>query len=182
MFQKRVILFVFFIFWKSSQRFLNCYVFFYTFCFRSDTGRIITQFGSQGKGESKLVEPRYVACDSQNNIIVSDGGDCSVKKFSEQVSSEWMIELKIGSVAQWFGASFLRRPWSQGWRFNYQPSFVVASLDKVLHDDYLCLVESGKQQIEKVRSKIQPENSETNATPKRVWIRFKHSASAAFSW
>ena len=56
------------------------------------------------------MEPRYVACDSQNNIIVSDGGDCSVKKFSEQVSSEWMIELKIGSVAQWFGASFLRRP------------------------------------------------------------------------
>ena len=46
---------------------------------------MITQFGAQGKGESKLVEPRSVACDSQNNIIVSDGGDCSVKKFSVQV-------------------------------------------------------------------------------------------------
>jgi len=53
--------------------------------FCRDTGRLITQFGSQGKGESKLVEPRYVACDSQNNIIVSDGGDCSVKKFNAQV-------------------------------------------------------------------------------------------------
>ena len=28
-------------------------------------------------------------------------------------------------------------------------SLVVASLDKMLHDDYLCLVESGKQQIKK---------------------------------
>ena len=49
----------------------------------------------------------------------------------------------------------------------------------MLHDDYLCLVESGKQQI-KVE-KIQPENLETKATPKRVWIRPMHSASAAFS-
>uniref|UniRef100_H2YQG6 RING-type E3 ubiquitin transferase n=1 Tax=Ciona savignyi TaxID=51511 RepID=H2YQG6_CIOSA len=50
----------------------------------TDTGKLLLQFGAQGKGESKLVEPRYVACDSQNNIIVSDGGDCSVKKFSSQ--------------------------------------------------------------------------------------------------
>ncbi|XP_018668248.2 zinc finger protein ZF(Bbox/RING)-1 isoform X2 [Ciona intestinalis] len=50
----------------------------------TDTGKMLLQFGAQGKGESKLVEPRYVACDSQNNIIVSDGGDCSVKKFSSQ--------------------------------------------------------------------------------------------------
>ena len=28
-----------------------------------------------------------------------------------------------------------------------QPSLVVASLDKMLYDVYLCLVESGKQQI-----------------------------------
>ena len=35
----------------------------------------------------------------------------------------------------------------------------------MLHDDYLCLMESGKQQIKEVRSKIQPENSETKATP-----------------
>ena len=33
-------------------------------------------------------------------------------------------------------------------------SLVVASLDKMLHDDYLCLVESGKQQIKKVRRKF----------------------------
>ena len=58
---------------------------------------------------------------------------------------------------------------------------VVASLDKMLHDDYLCLVESGKQQIKEVRSIIQPENLETKATPKRVWIRPTHSAYAAFS-
>ena len=35
-----------------------------------------------------------------------------------------------------------------------QPSLVVASLDKMLHDDYLCLVESGKQQINEVRRKF----------------------------
>lgn len=35
--------------------------------------------------EGKLIEPRYVACDSQNNIIVSDSGDCNVKKFNSQV-------------------------------------------------------------------------------------------------
>ena len=31
---------------------------------------------------------------------------------------------------------------------------VVASLDKMLYDDYLCLVESGKQQIKEVRRKF----------------------------
>ena len=31
---------------------------------------------------------------------------------------------------------------------------MFASLDKMLHDDYLCLVESGKQQIKKVRRKF----------------------------
>ena len=39
-------------------------------------------------------------------------------------------------------------------RFNSQPSLVVASLDKMLHDDYLCLVESGKQQIKEVKRKF----------------------------
>ena len=39
--------------------------------------------------------------------------------------------------------------------FNSHPSLVVASLDKMLHDNYLRLVESNKQQIEEVRSKIQ---------------------------
>ena len=51
----------------------------------------------------------------------------------------------------------------------------------VLHENYLCLVESNKQQIEVVRSKIPAENSETGNTPKRVWIRPMHRASVAFS-
>jgi len=50
----------------------------------NDTGKLITQFGSQGKAESKLLDPRYIACDSHNNIIVSDNGDCSIKKFDSQ--------------------------------------------------------------------------------------------------
>ena len=58
---------------------------------------------------------------------------------------------------------------------------VDGSLDKTLHDNYFCLVESNKQQIEEVRSKIQAENWKTRATPKRVWIRPMHSASVAFS-
>ena len=40
-------------------------------------------------------------------------------------------------------------------------------------------MESGKQQIKEVRSKIQPENSETKAIPKRVWIRPEHSSGVA---
>ena len=48
---------------------------------------------------------------------------------------------------------------------------VVASLDKMLYDNYLCLVESHNQRIKEVRNKTQSENSETNATPKLVWIR-----------
>ena len=52
----------------------------------------------------------------------------------------------------------------------------------MLHDDYLCLVESGEQQIKEVRRKFNRKNLETKATPKRVWIRPTHSASAAFSW
>ena len=35
----------------------------------------------------------------------------------------------------------------------------------MLYDDYLRLVESSKQEIEKVRSKTQLKNSETRATP-----------------
>ena len=56
--------------------------------------------------------------------------------------------------AAWFEASFLRRPWSQGWWFNSHLTLVVASLDKMLHNNYLCLVESNKQQIEEVTSKF----------------------------
>ena len=71
---------------------------------------------------------------------------------------------------------FQQRPWSQGWWFNSQPSFVVASLDKMPHNTYVCLVESNKQQIVKVRNKIQAETLETRSTPKQVWIRPMHSA------
>ena len=45
------------------------------------------------------------------------------------------------------------------------------------NDNYLCLVDSNKQQIEDVRSITPAENSETKATLKRVWIRPMHSAS-----
>ena len=57
----------------------------------------------------------------------------------------------------------------------------MASLDKMFHDDYLCLVKSGKQQNKRSQKKIQPENLETKATPKRVWIRPTHSAFDTFS-
>ena len=55
------------------------------------------------------------------------------------------------------------------------------SLDKMLHDNYLCPVESNQQQTEEVRSKIQAENLETKATPKRVCIRLKHMAPTPLS-
>ena len=38
--------------------------------------------------------------------------------------------------------------------FNSQVSLVVEYLDKMLHNDYLCLVESGKQQIKEVKKKF----------------------------
>ena len=50
----------------------------------------------------------------------------------------------------------------------------VASLDKILHDKYPCLMESNNQQkLKKSEVKTQPDNSETKATPnpKRDWIR-----------
>ena len=52
--------------------------------------------------------------------------------------------------------------------FDSQPSLVVAYLDKMLHGDYLCLVESGKRQMKEVKSKIQTENLERWANTKRV--------------
>ena len=42
---------------------------------------------------------------------------------------------------------------------NYNPSLIVASLDKILLDTYLCLVESNKQQIKEIRSRSQLENN-----------------------
>jgi len=56
--------------------------------------------------------------------------------------------------------------WSQSRDVGSIPTLiehVVASLDKALYDDYLCLVAS-------------------NTTPKRVWIRPNYSDTAAFSW
>ena len=38
---------------------------------------------------------------------------------------------------------------------NSNPSLIVASLDKILSDNYLCLVESNKQQIKEIRSRNQ---------------------------
>ena len=61
------------------------------------------------------------------------------------------------------------------------PKPVVASLDKMLHDNYLCSVEFNKQQIEEVRYKNQAENADTRATSKRVWVCSMHSASVASS-
>ena len=52
---------------------------------------------------------------------------------------------------------------------------VNIALDKMLHENYLCLVESSKQQIQEVESKTQPENLETKATAQRVWIRPTYS-------
>ena len=65
--------------------------------------------------------------------------------------------------------------------FNSHLSLGVASLDKMLHDNYLCLVESNKQQIREDRNIAQPENSETKTTPKRVWIQPMYIASVSFS-
>ena len=36
-----------------------------------------------------------------------------------------------------------------GFGFNPQPGHVVTFIDKTLYDDYLCLVASNKQQIQK---------------------------------
>ena len=75
-----------------------------------------------------------------------------------------------------FTTAMIARLW-----FSSHPSLVVASLDKILHDNYLCLVESNKQQIKEVRSKTPTKNSGTKATPKRVCIRPMYSASFAFT-
>ena len=41
---------------------------------------------------------------------------------------------------------------------NSNPSLIAASLDKILPNNYLCLVESNKQQIKEITSKSQLEN------------------------
>ena len=42
---------------------------------------------------------------------------------------------------------------------NSNPSLTVASLDNILPDNYLCLVESNKQQVKEIRSRSQLENN-----------------------
>ena len=42
---------------------------------------------------------------------------------------------------------------------NSNPSLIVASLDKILPDNYLCLVESNKQQFKEIRSRSQLESN-----------------------
>ena len=51
----------------------------------------------------------------------------------------------------------------------------------MLHDNYLCLVKSDKQQIKEVKSESLPENSGTEVTFKRIWIHPMYSASVTFS-
>ena len=55
-------------------------------------------------------------------------------------------------------------------------------MDKTLHDNYICLVESNMQLVKEARSKTQPQNLAAKTTRKRVWICPMHSASVAFSW
>ena len=50
----------------------------------------------------------------------------------------------------------------------------------MLYNNHPFSVESDSQQIEEVGSKPQPENSETKAISKRVWIRPMYSAFVTF--
>ena len=88
----------------------------------------------------------------------------------------------IGSMAKRVKASFLQRPWSRDHGFNLHPGHVVASLDKTLYDDYLCLVALNKQQIYMGRSPRPTGKLGKWSTPKQVRIRPKDSATVAFSW
>ena len=67
----------------------------------------------------------------------------------------------VDSMAQWLGALLLLRVTTMIAKLmvNSNPSLIVASLDKILPDNYLCLVESNKQQIKEIRSRSQLENN-----------------------
>ena len=62
----------------------------------------------------------------------------------------------VDSMAQWLGGLLLLRVTTMIAKLmiNFNPSLIVASLDKILPDNYLCLVESNKQQIKEIKSKI----------------------------
>ena len=68
----------------------------------------------------------------------------------------------VDSMAQWLGALLLLQLrvmiMIAKLLVNSNLSLTVASLDKILPDNYLCLVESNKQQIKEIRSKSQLEN------------------------
>ena len=64
---------------------------------------------------------------------------------------------------------------------NPHPDDVVASLDKTLYDDYLCLVASNKQQIYLGRSHKLTKKLGKLITPKRSRAHPKDSATIAFS-
>ena len=61
---------------------------------------------------------------------------------------------------------------------NSNPSLIHASMDKILSDNYFCLVKANKQQIKEIRSKSQLENK---PTPNQVWIRLTFSVPIAFN-
>ena len=54
--------------------------------------------------------------------------------------------------------------------FNPHSGLVVASLDKTLYDDYLCLVASNKQQIQWQEFEEIHRNIGSSETPKQVWV------------
>ena len=54
-----------------------------------------------------------------------------------------------------------------GSRFNPHPDHKVASLNKTLYDDYICLMASNKHEIYAGRSQT---STGIRSTPKRVWI------------
>ena len=88
-----------------------------------------------------------------------------VLQYEQVVVKRYTVSLDSPSVP--LNVFLLQRPTIAGltW-FNSHPCLVVASLDKTLYDNYLCLMESSKQEIEEVRSKIQAENVKTRSTPK----------------
>ena len=73
----------------------------------------------------------------------------------------------VGSV-EYRGSSWRRSYDSHNHKIegliSHTVRLVVVSLDKILPDNYSCLVESNEQQIKEVKRKIQPKNSETMAT------------------
>ena len=79
-----------------------------------------------------------------------------IVKFNYMIKSKtpWkcLIRVSAACVAKRVKASFLRRPWLHYHGLNPHPGHVVASLDKTLYDDYLCLVDLNKQQIYVVRN------------------------------